>query len=211
MLKILSWRILLSTFFVVSLFFILSCSTKNDIITSQNDIINSQWNWGEILVSSQQLHFDIPERFIQDDIFLTCASQSIDSCMQEVTFSSRAFDSISCDEFLSEVNRKSCHYIEVTTQAQINRDTSLCSNLDNWLRERCEIEVRLALAVDGGDTSICENFSDTDRIDCNNRIVLNEASLSLDIELCNNMIVFQEEIEMCRDNVLSRMNYEISQ
>lgn len=90
----------------------------------------------------------------------------------------------------------------------MSRDPLLCSDLDAWFKERCEIEVRLALALDGGDISACENFSGTDKIDCNNRIILNQASLSLDADLCESMIASIDEIESCRNNIVPGINYE---
>lgn len=199
MIKTISLRVFALTLFIVCAPIFISCTVQNSTSTTS-------WEWSP--VSSWQLQFQLPERFIENDIFLSCAMQSVDTCMQEVTSSNDGFQSISCDEFLSEMSRESCRYMQATTEAQTSRDPSLCSDLNLWSRERCEIEVRLALALDSGDISTCENFSDTDKIDCNNRIIFNQASLSLNADLCEGLIASMDEIEFCRNNILTSIDYE---
>ena len=199
--KILSLRVTALTFSALTLLILTSCGVQNQWnISGQTSMQNTQ------TAPSFSFMSQIPWVFVDNQDFLSCTKNNIDMCMQEVSYSLEEGMTISCDMFLSEQNRQSCRFNEVTSQAMSEGNIAACSSLEESSRENCEREVSMSLAMDTGDISICESFEDFDKISCNNRIVLSQALREIDTSICDSILAYEWDEEnwektMCLEEV----------
>ena len=169
-----SWIIISA---IASLFFLTSCWTN------QAQVQNSSVD--DLRANPMEFVTQVPTRFTSDENFLSCTQQSIDMCMQEISFWFDAENSVTCDEFLHQESRDSCRFTEVTIQARDTQNAELCSTLHENFIQRCEFEVLFTMAVNTNDITLCQDLDEVESIDCNNRVVLANATTSLDVTVCD--------------------------
>jgi len=108
-------RLIALTLALVSALILSSCETRNTPPVSFTDTQSSSVN------TRSELSFLslIPKRFTQNDEFVSCLKQSTDMCMQEASYMMEDSLQLDCDEFISEQNRQSCLFTQVTTEAHV--------------------------------------------------------------------------------------------
>lgn len=152
--------------------------------------------------------------------FWTCSQKWLDQCMVQYSWFTWDRSAVACEDFLSVDMQESCNSSKLLSQAIQARDLSLCTQLPDTKKNKCESDIISIQAQLSNDVALCENIAeDFDKVLCKNQIVLSNALSELDVSLCESIISFDEsdtenlEKQLCiqQINDITNIDSELSE
>ena len=154
----------------------------------------------------KNVSLNIGQSYLQDENFMQCTQSSIDQCMLSVRDTEKELSLDDCDDFLLEANRQSCKQNIIISSAMKDGNTESCDTLDD--SQWCKYEVLVTRGISIESPSVCSELDEDLQIQCNNSIIRSISLSKWDVELCDKILVSEDEwnreseVSLCKQEIV---------